>query len=60
MSWAASPPRWSGSTIQRPWEPASVFAGDANEPEQLEHMLRQLPGSHMAGMETTFKPRSKE
>ena len=40
---------------------ASVsIPGDANEPEQLEHMLRQLPGSHMAGMEATFKPRSKE
>ena len=40
---------------------ASVsIPGDANEPEQLEHVLRQLPGSHMAGMETTFKTRSKE
>ena len=40
---------------------ASVsISGDGNEPDQLEHMLRQLPGSHMAGMEATFKPRSKE
>ena len=40
---------------------ASVsISGDGNEPDQLEHMLRQLPGSHMAGMEAAFKPRSKE
>ena len=34
--------------------------GDGNEPEQLERLLGQLPGSHIAGMESTFKPRSKE
>ena len=32
--------------------------GDGNEPEQLERLLGQLPGSHIAGMESTFKPRS--
>ena len=34
--------------------------GDGNEPEQLERLLGQLPGSHIAGMESTFKSRSKE
>ena len=29
--------------------------GDGNSPEQLDSILDQLPGSHVAGMESTFK-----
>ena len=40
---------------------ASVnIPGDGNQPEQLDRLIGQLPGSHVAGMEATFKPRSTE
>ena len=40
---------------------ASVnIPGDGNQPEQLDRLLGQLPGSHVAGMEATFRPRSEE
>ena len=40
---------------------ASVnIPGGGNQPEQLDRLLGQLPGSHVAGMEATFKPRSTE
>ncbi len=39
---------------------ASVeVSGDGNTPEQLETFIGQLPSSHEAGMEATFKPRQQ-
>ena len=34
--------------------------GDGNQTEQLDRLLDQLPDSHVAGMESTFRPRSQE
>ena len=34
--------------------------GDDNSAEQLDSVLDQLPGSHVAGMESTFKKKPGE
>ena len=34
--------------------------GDDNSPEQIDSILDQLPGSHVAGMESTFKQKPGE
>ena len=40
---------------------ASVsIPGEGNQPEQLDRLLRQLPGTHIAGMEAGFSSRSRE
>ena len=40
---------------------ASVnIPGDGNQPEQLGRLLTDLPGTHVAGMEATFRPRPEE
>ena len=40
---------------------ASVrIRGGDNSPEQLDSVLDQLPATHVAGMETSFKPKTGE
>lgn len=47
-------------TEARTREASISISGDSNDSEQLDRLLNQLPESHVAGMESTFRPRSQE
>lgn len=41
-------------------EASVTIPGDDNQPEELDRILTDLPGTHEAGMEATFKPRFED